>query len=82
MIGIGLIALGFLSLYLGISNFRDYRRGKNAFAPTDVAGLHAIWNTVFKLRRFNAHLDVWIFLGLGPVLLVIGTAVMLGAFGD
>ena len=77
MIGLGLIVLGCLSLYLGISNFRDYRRGQNALCPADVAGLHPLWNTVFKLRRFNAHLDIWIFLVLGPALVVGGIAVLL-----
>jgi hypothetical protein len=82
VIGFGIIVLGCLSLYLGLSQLRDYRASRNDFGPDDITGLHPLWGKVFKLRRFNAHFNIWMFLGLGSVCIVVGIAAVLGAIGE
>ena len=77
MIGLGLILLGCLSLYLGFNKLKDRRKSRNEFSATATSGLHPIWKKVSKLQRFNAHLDIWIFLVLGPVVIIVGVVALL-----
>ena len=77
MIGAALILLGCLSIYLGMAKLRDFRSGDNEFGPIDVTGLHPLWEKVFKIQRFNGHLDIWMFLILGPACIVGGLVTLL-----
>ena len=77
MIGVGLILLGLVSIYLATSQLRDFRRNQNDFAPSDSTGLHPLWKTTFRIRRFSSHMDIWIFGLLGPALIVGGLVAVL-----
>jgi hypothetical protein len=77
VIGLGLILLGLLSVYLAVSQWRDYRANQNDFAPRDAAGLHPLWKTTFRIQRFSSHLDIWIFAVLGPALVIGGVIALL-----
>ena len=63
--GVGMMVLGYLSL-------RDRKAMANDFAPQDTEGLHRSWKTVFKLQRFNARIDIIIYLTLGPLAFALG----------
>ena len=77
VIGAGLILLGCVAIYLGIAKLRDYRSEQNEFGAIDVTGLHPLWEKVFKVQRFNGHLDIWMFLILGPACVIGGIVALL-----
>jgi hypothetical protein len=77
VIEIGLILIGLASIGLGLWNFRDWRRSTSQFSPIETEGLNTWWKRTARIQRFNHHLDIWIFLILGPASIALGIYAML-----
>lgn len=62
-------------ILLGYVQFRDYKAQLNDFEPNkpiDPKELHPLWKHAFKINRFGAYLDLWIYWVCGPLALALG----------
>lgn len=76
MIGPLFIALGLLSAWLAHKQFKDWQRAKGDFHQQEEYTSDRWWKLNAKLRRFNSHLDLWMFAGLAPLMVAVGVVVM------
>jgi len=76
VIGLLLIASGLGFAWLAHAKFKDRRRGAREFRQYEEDSLDRWWKLNAKLRRFNAHLDLWMFAILAPLCVVAGVVVL------
>ena len=76
MIGPLFIALGLLCAWLAHAQFKDWRRGTADFHRYEEDTSDRWWKLNSKLRRFNSHLDLWMFAVLSPLMVTVGVVVM------